>query len=93
MAATSPWSTSVRKKDRIEESLRAMVRGACAAARELGGVAAQQRVADLGGREPLGVRPAGQLAEIGAVGDARALGGAVALQVAVEQPQGRAPWL
>jgi hypothetical protein len=53
-----------------------------------GGVAAQQPVGERGRLEPLGGRPGGQLADVGAVGAPGPLGRSAALQVAVEATQG-----
>ena len=84
-AVISPSSTIDLKNERIAASLRATVRGPAPRAGELGGVAAQHGVVDGVGLDAVGAAPERELAEVDAVGAARALGGAAALQLAVER--------
>ena len=58
---------------------------------ELGGVAAQHGVVDGVGLDAAGAAPERELGEVDAVGAARALGGAAALELAVEGAQRGAP--
>ena len=93
LARSSPCSTSTRKNARADASLRASVRGATPVEDSARRPAAQDRIADVLGPQALGGGPGRQLAGVDAVGVARALGRAAALQLAVEAAQGLAPRL